>query len=85
MKKDYRLGRVRVYRPWVAEPGMWLQYDFGGGPVINGVRTTLSSDGGLVEFWMVLAISGVSDKTMPSVMAALDVTLRRIGGAPTYG
>jgi transposase len=24
------------------------------------------------------------DKTMPSVFAALDVTLRRIGGTPTY-
>lgn len=28
VKKDYRLGRVRVHRPWVTEPGMWLQYDF---------------------------------------------------------
>jgi len=26
----------------------------------------------------------IRDKTMPSVMAALDVTLRRLGGAPTY-
>ena len=24
VKKDYRLGLVRVYRPWVAEPVMWL-------------------------------------------------------------
>ena len=30
---------------------------------------------------MVLAIL---DKTAPSVFAALDVTLRRLGGAPTY-
>ena len=27
---------------------------------------------------------GPVDKTAPSVMAALDVTLRRVGGAPTY-
>ena len=33
VKSDYRLGRVRVHRPWVTEPGMWLQYDFGDGPV----------------------------------------------------
>ncbi len=26
----------------------------------------------------------IRDKTMPSVMAALDVTPRRLGGAPTY-
>ena len=31
VKGDYRLGRVRVHRPWVTEPGMWLQYDFGDG------------------------------------------------------
>ena len=41
VKKDYRLGRVRVHRPWVTEPGMWLQYDFGDGPVIDGVKTVL--------------------------------------------
>ncbi len=41
VKRDYRLGRVRVHRPWVAEPGMWLQYDFGDGPVVDGVKTTL--------------------------------------------
>ena len=26
----FKAGRVRVHRPWVTEPGMWLQYDFGG-------------------------------------------------------
>ena len=41
VKRNYRLGRVRVHRPWVPEPGMWLQYDFGDGPLIDGVRTTL--------------------------------------------
>jgi len=25
VKAHYRLGRVRVHRPWVTEPGMWLQ------------------------------------------------------------
>jgi hypothetical protein len=24
VKKNYCLGRVRVHRPWVTEPGMWL-------------------------------------------------------------
>ena len=41
VKKNYRLGRVRVHRPWVTEPGMWLQYDFGDGPLIDGAKTTL--------------------------------------------
>ena len=82
VKKDYRLGRVRVHRPWVAEPGMWLQYDFGDGPLIEGVRTTLFVAWlAWSRFRVVLAIR---DKTAPSVMAALDVTLRRLGGVPTY-
>ena len=82
VKKNYRLGRVRVHRPWVTEPGMWLQYDFGDGPVIDGVRTTLFCAWlAWSRFRVVLAIR---DKTAPSVMAALDVTLRRLGGAQTY-
>ncbi len=82
VKRDYRLGRVRVHRPWVSEPGMWLQYDFGDGPLIDGVRTTLFVAWlAWSRFRVVLAIR---DKTGPSVMAALDVTLRRLGGAPTY-
>src|SRR3546814_5937175 len=31
-KAQFRAGRRRVYRPWVTEPGLWLQYDFGDGP-----------------------------------------------------
>jgi hypothetical protein len=82
VRRDYRLGRVRVHRPWVTEPGMWLQYDFGDGPLIDGVRTTLFCAWlAWSRFRVVLAIR---DKTMPSVFAALDVTLRRLGGAPTY-
>src|SRR5699024_6663247 len=41
VKKSYRAGRVRVHRPWVTEPGMWLQYDYGDGPVVDGVKTVL--------------------------------------------
>jgi len=82
VKKNYRLGRVRVHRPWVTEPGQWLQYDFGDGPVIDGVKTTLFCAWlAWSRFRVVLAIR---DKTAPSVTAALDVTLRRLGGAPTY-
>ena len=82
VKQDYLSGRVRVHRPWVTEPGMWLQYDFGDGPVIDGVKTTLFCAWlAWSRFRVVLAIR---DKTMPTVFAALDVTLRRLGGAPTY-
>ena len=30
----WRLGHTRVHRPWVTEPGLWLQYDFGDGPMV---------------------------------------------------
>ena len=78
----FRLGRVRVHRPWVSEPGMWLQYDFGDGPVIDGRKTVLFCAWlAWSRFRVVLALR---DRTAASVFAALDVTLRRLGGAPTY-
>lgn len=42
VRAAFRLGQVRVHRPWITEPGMWLQYDFGDGPVIDGKKTELS-------------------------------------------
>jgi transposase len=82
VRREFRAGRVRVHRPWVTEPGMWLQYDFGDGPRIEGVKTVLFCAWlAWSRFRVVLALR---DKTAPSVFAALDVTLRRLGGAPTY-
>jgi transposase len=82
VRAAFKSGRVRVHRPWVTEPGMWLQYDFGDGPVIDGVKTVLFCAWlAWSRFRVVLALR---DKTMPSVFAALDVTLRKVGGAPTY-
>ncbi len=82
VKTAYRAGRVRVHRPWVTEPGMWLQYDYGDGPVIDGVKTVL------FVAWLAWSrfrvVLPIRDKTMPSLFAALDVTFRRLGGAPTY-
>ena len=36
---SFGAGRRRVYRPWIPEPGMWAQWDWGAGPVISGRRT----------------------------------------------
>jgi hypothetical protein len=41
VRAAWRLGHVRVRRPWITEPGMWLQYDFGDGPVIEGKEAVL--------------------------------------------
>jgi transposase len=82
VKKAYRAGHVRVHRPWVTEPGMWLQYDYGDGPVIDGAKTVL------FVAWLAWSrfrvVIALRDKTMPSVFAALDQTFRRLGGVPTY-
>jgi hypothetical protein len=41
VKTNYRRGRRRVYRPWIPEPGMWAQWDWGQGPTIGGRTTNL--------------------------------------------
>ena len=82
VKQAYRDGRVRVHRPWVPEPGMWLQYDYGQGPMVGGVATVLFCAWlAWSRFRVVLALR---DKTLPSVFAALDQTFRLVGGVPTY-
>jgi transposase len=82
VKRAYRLGHVRVHRPWVSEPGMWLQYDFGDGPVIDGHKTVL------FVAWLAWSrfrvVIALRDRTQPSVIAALDRTFRLLGGVPTY-
>ena len=82
-KWAWRAGTRRVYRPWVPEPGMWLQWDYGSGPMVGG-RATLLFCAWLAwsRFRVVLPIF---DKALPSVVACLDTTLRRLGGTPTYG
>lgn len=82
-KRAWRAGNRRVYRPWVPEPGMWLQWDYGSGPMVGG-RATLLFCAWLAwsRFRVVLPIF---DKALPSVVACLDTALRRFGGAPTYG
>ena len=61
---------------------MWFQYDFGDGPRVNGVGTQLFCAWlAWCRFRVVLALL---DKTLPSVMAAIDQTLRLFAGVPTY-
>ncbi|MEV4250115.1 hypothetical protein AB0J63_42770 [Streptosporangium canum] len=31
IKESWRAGQRRIYRPWIPEPGMWLQWDWGEG------------------------------------------------------
>ena len=41
VKQAWHAGRRRRYRPWIPEPGMWLQWDWGDGPRIGGRKTQL--------------------------------------------
>jgi len=82
LKAGYQRQNHRMYRPWITEPGGWLQYDFGAGPVIDGMTVILFCA------WMAWSrfrvIVPLADKSLPSVIAALDRTFRLAGGAPTY-
>ncbi|MFX0538187.1 hypothetical protein ACQBAT_02795 [Ornithinimicrobium sp. Y1847] len=36
VKAAWRAGNARTYRPWITEPGLWLQFDWGEGPKVPG-------------------------------------------------
>jgi transposase len=82
LKATWRRDNHRVYKPWIPEPGLWLQYDFGDGPVVNGQSTVLFC--AWLAWSRIRVIIALQDRTMPSVVAALDRTFRIIGGVPTY-
>lgn len=82
VRAAWKFGIVRVHRPWVTEPGQWLQYDFGDGPVIDGRKTVLFV--AWVAWSRFRIVIPLRDRTAPSVFAALDRTFRILGGAPTY-
>jgi len=81
-KAQFRAGQRRVYRPWITEPGLWIQWDWGEGPQINGRRTSLWC--AWVAWSRFRVVIPVWDKTLPTITACLDATLRRIGGVPAY-
>ena len=81
-KQAWKAGHRRRFRPWIVEPGMWLQFDWGAGPMIGG-RATL-----LFCAWLAWSrfrvVVPTWDRTLPTVLSCLDATLRTIGAAPTY-
>ena len=81
-KRHFAAGRRRVFRPWITEPGGWLQFDWGTGPKIAG-RGTL-----LFCAWLAWSrfrvVIPVWDRTLPTVLSCRDETFRRLEGIPTY-
>lgn len=81
-KASYRAGNRRVFRPWIPEPGMWCQFDWGDGPRIDGRKTWLWC--AWLAWSRYRVVVPVLDKTLPTVASCLDITLRAFGGVPTY-
>lgn len=82
VKAGWKAGHRRRYRPWIPEPGMWLQFDWGEGPRVVGRRTQLFC--AWLSWSRFRVVIPSWDQTLGSLVACIDATLRRIGGAPTY-
>lgn len=82
VKKSWQAGQRRVFRPWIPEPGLWMQFDGGEGPRIGGRRTTLWC--AWLSWSRFRVVISVLDNTLPTIVACLDATLRRLGGVPAY-
>jgi hypothetical protein len=59
-----------------------LQWDYAAGPVVEGRRVVLFC--AWLAWSRFRVVVPLRDRTMPSVIAALDATFRVIGGAPTF-
>jgi transposase len=80
-KAAYRAGNRRVYRPWIPEPGMWAQWDWGEGPRIGGRRSNLFC--AWLAWCRHRVVIPTWDRTLPTVIGCLDRAMRCWGGAPT--
>jgi transposase len=81
-RRLYRQGRVRVYRPWLPEPGLWLQFDWGSGPVVDGRVTNLFC--AWLAWSRFRVVIPTWDRSMGTLVLCLDQTFRQLGGVPTY-
>jgi transposase len=81
-KRVWRQEHGRRTRPWVTEPGLWMQWDYGDGPDVAGRSTVLFC--AWLAWSRFRVVVPLWDRTMASVVLGLDRTLRRFGGAPTY-
>jgi transposase len=82
LKMAWRAGHRRAYRPWIPEPGMWLQFDWGEGPRIGGRRTCLFC--AWLAWSRFRVVIPAWDQTLGTLVSCVDATLRRLAGAPTY-
>ena len=81
-KRRWRNKHGRRTRPWIPQPGLWLQWDYGDGPEVAGVPAVLFC--AWLAWSRFRVVVPLRDKTLPSVVIGLDRTLRAVGGVPTY-
>jgi transposase len=82
VREAWQAGRRRRYRPWVPEPGMWLQWDWGDGPRIRGRKTQLFA--AWLAWSRFRVVIPAWDQQLGTLTWCLDRVLRAVGGAPTY-
>ena len=86
-KAAYADGHRRSYRPWITEPGLWLQFDWGYGPVVFDAagrpRPTM-----LFCAWLAWSrfrvVIPTWDRRMGTLLTCLDATFRACGGVPAF-
>src|SRR5947209_13139588 len=81
-KRRWRNKHGRRTRPWIPQPGLWLQWDYGDGPEVQGVRAVLFC--AWLAWSRFRVVVPLREKTMASVVIGLDRTLRYLNGCPTY-
>jgi transposase len=82
-KASYRAGHRRRFRPWLPEPGLWFQWDYADGPLVDARKVYLWC--AWLAWSKYRVVLPIRDKALPTVIACLDRTLRGFGGVPTYG
>jgi transposase len=86
-KATYAAGHRRSYRPWITEPGLWVQFDWGAGPVVFGPdgrpRPTM-----LFCAWLAWSrfrvVIPTWDRRMGTLLSCLDSVFRACGGVPAF-
>ena len=63
-KRRWRQRHGRRTRPWIPEPGLWMQWDYGDGPRVEGRRAVLFC--AWLAWSRFRVVVPLRDKTMPS-------------------
>lgn len=82
VKAAYQHEHRRQLRPWLPEPGLWLQWDYSDGPLVQGRATWLFC--AWLAWSRFRVVLPIVDKPLATVLACLATTFQRIGGVPSY-